>query len=216
MQHKETSLLPINSWILWVAFRKLEPKITAMQSLWERKHSFFPLDTQLSLWTFMEFEATPVFHGVCWVGIQCARCFLGWLLGHFASITHKNGRAVNNIYRFQLPDFDHMLWLSLGEAREGYPEFTALFLKFLVSLKLTFLKSLKIKVSRPNQYPKWKRTQTLSGTLKGLWTQSSHPGAAETNPLGTVRLQVLSLASLSGLRIRCCHELMCFAVSSDP
>ena len=27
--------------------------------------------------------------------------------------------------------------------------------------------------------------------------------------LGTVRLRVQSLASLSGLRIRCCHELWC-------
>ena len=27
--------------------------------------------------------------------------------------------------------------------------------------------------------------------------------------LGTMRLQVLSLASLSGLKIRCCHELWC-------
>ena len=36
---------------------------------------------------------------------------------------------------------------------------------------------------------------------------SSHHGTAETIQLGTMRLGVLSLASLSGLRIQHCHEL---------
>ena len=38
---------------------------------------------------------------------------------------------------------------------------------------------------------------------------SSHRSQAETIQIGTIRLQVQSLASLSGLRIHCCRELWC-------
>ena len=38
---------------------------------------------------------------------------------------------------------------------------------------------------------------------------SSHPGAAETNPIRIHEDEVRSLASLSGLRIRHCCELWC-------
>ena len=39
--------------------------------------------------------------------------------------------------------------------------------------------------------------------------QSSHLGAVETNPTRNHELLVRALASLSGLRIRCCCELWC-------
>ena len=52
--------------------------------------------------------------------------------------------------------------------------------------------------------------------IKHNWTKqtkkqsrSSHHGTTETNPTGTMRLRVLSLASLNGLRIQRGQELWC-------
>ena len=57
----------------------------------------------------------------------------------------------------------------------------------------------------------WSRQWPLgdgSGVKRG-WFWSSHCGASETNLTSIMRVQVRSLATLSGLRIQCCPELRC-------
>ena len=48
-----------------------------------------------------------------------------------------------------------------------------------------------------------------SNFLKNAYDQSSHCGIVETNPTSIMRMQVWSLASLSGSRIWHCSELWC-------
>ena len=50
---------------------------------------------------------------------------------------------------------------------------------------------------------------SLEEGLKNNYNRSSRCGTVETNPLGTMRLQVPTLALLSGSGIWCCRELWC-------
>lgn len=119
MQHKKSSLIPINIWFFDTCLQSSEnlnwkslPWRDVMANPYGKENvATFHRALRLLLWMVMECEDQQAFHGVGWVHIQCVSWDASWVAPEPSCLNNHTKMAISVVYSWYCINSHFLLWV---------------------------------------------------------------------------------------------------------